>query len=477
MSAGREPFRRIALVASLVAAAFVALPFATSASSHREAPGITKKPKVDGTDFYMFRSYEAGREGFVTLVADYLPLQDPYGGPNYFMLDPDARYEIKVDNDGDAREDITFRFRFRNQSRNIALPIGDPVNPLRVPVPLINVGPITAGDNSALNVVESYTVEIVRGDDKHFLRNAATGEARFEKPVDNIGNKSLPDYEAYAAAAHLQRPHPGLPGRPAVRRPAQGPVRRQPGRGLRPRERHEPAGPGRRRGRRPRGQERDLADPRGADRLPHQQAHARDRRVDHGQPAARRAEHRRRLGPGVAARRAARERGRDRPQGQGPLQRERAEVRRAVRELRHQPDAARHARDPVRRRRREGAHALPARRPRGGVPDRRRGPERERLGGGDAPAQHQHRAQGGRRAEQPRRDRRRRRRLPERPPSGRRRRRHRAARGDGQAAARLANAPSGQLPFTDGALVDASHFSSTFPYLRTPLPGSPNGTP
>src|SRR4030095_5328335 len=133
MSAGREPFRRIGLVASLVAAAFVSLPFATSASSHREAPGITKKPKVDGTDFYMFRSYEAGREGFVTLVGDYLPLQDPYGGPNYFTLDPDARYEIKVDNDGDAREDITFRFRFRNQSRKSALPIGAPGQELRVP--------------------------------------------------------------------------------------------------------------------------------------------------------------------------------------------------------------------------------------------------------------------------------------------------------------------------------------------------------
>jgi hypothetical protein len=200
MSPGRKPFRRIAQPVALAAAVSVALPFTTSASSHREAPGITKRPKVDGTDFYMFRSYEAGREGYVTLVADYLPLQDPYGGPNYFTLDPDARYEIKVDNDGDAREDLTFRFRFRNQSRNISLPIGDPANPVRVPVPVINVGPITAADNSALNVVESYTVELVRGFDSRPLRNAATGEISFEKPVDNIGNKSLPDYEAYAAA-------------------------------------------------------------------------------------------------------------------------------------------------------------------------------------------------------------------------------------------------------------------------------------
>jgi len=209
MSLGRKLYRRIARPVALAAAVSVALPLTTSASSHREAPGITKRPKVDGTDFYMFRSYEAGREGFVTLVADYLPLQDPYGGPNYFTLDPDARYEIKVDNDGDAREDLTFRFRFRNQSRNIALPIGAPGKQVSVAVPVINVGPISAADNSALNVVESYTVEVVRGDDTRFLRNAATGEARFEKPVDNIGNKSLPDYEAYAAAHTYEVRIPG----------------------------------------------------------------------------------------------------------------------------------------------------------------------------------------------------------------------------------------------------------------------------
>ena len=54
------------------------------ASSHREAPFITTSPKVDGTDFYMFNSYEAGKTGNVTLIANYMPLQDAYGGPNYF---------------------------------------------------------------------------------------------------------------------------------------------------------------------------------------------------------------------------------------------------------------------------------------------------------------------------------------------------------------------------------------------------------
>ena len=64
----------------------------------------------------------------MTLIADYLPLQDPYGGPNYFTLDPDALYEIHVDNDGDAREDLTFRFRFENNLRDVALTVGPPGN-------------------------------------------------------------------------------------------------------------------------------------------------------------------------------------------------------------------------------------------------------------------------------------------------------------------------------------------------------------
>src|SRR5262245_30781801 len=84
------------------------------ASSHREAPLITETPKLDGTDFYMFNSYEPGRENYVTFVANYIPLQDAYGGPNYFSFDPNALYEIHIDNNADSIEDITFRFRFQN---------------------------------------------------------------------------------------------------------------------------------------------------------------------------------------------------------------------------------------------------------------------------------------------------------------------------------------------------------------------------
>src|SRR6185369_14214780 len=69
----------------LAGAVFVAAAGMTAiGSSHREAPGITGRPKLDGTDFYAFRSYEPGREGYVTLIANYIPLQDAYGGPNFF---------------------------------------------------------------------------------------------------------------------------------------------------------------------------------------------------------------------------------------------------------------------------------------------------------------------------------------------------------------------------------------------------------
>src|SRR5262245_41010212 len=163
------------------------------ASSHREAPGITKSPKVDGSDFYMFRSYESGRSGFVTLLANYIPLQDAYGGPNFFMFDPDAAYEIHIDNDGDALPDLTFRFRFRNTPKNIQLNVGGK----SVAVPLINVGRIgpSSSDTAALNVIESYSVTLVRGQrtNGEAITNALTGESRFLKPVDRLGDKSIRD--------------------------------------------------------------------------------------------------------------------------------------------------------------------------------------------------------------------------------------------------------------------------------------------
>ncbi|HEX6904442.1 MAG TPA: DUF4331 domain-containing protein [Thermoanaerobaculia bacterium] len=172
------------------------------ASSHREAPAITETPKVDGTDFYLFNSYESGRSGYVTLIANYVPLQDAYGGPNYFVLDPDARYRILVDNNGDGVEDVSFQFRCTAALADIKLPVGG----VQVSVPVINVGQISGGPGARdpeLNILESCTLGVSRGRITNgtrwdFASEAVTGGTRFGKPVDNIGQKSIPDYAAYA---------------------------------------------------------------------------------------------------------------------------------------------------------------------------------------------------------------------------------------------------------------------------------------
>ncbi len=214
-SAGRQARRAAATGLALALLG----PTVARASSHREAPFVTEHPKVDATDFYLFNSYEPGREGYVVVVANYIPLQAPYGGPNYFMMDPDALYEIHIDNNGDAREDLTFQFRFNNELQNIALDIGPAGQTRSVSVPVINVGPIAAGDTGALNVRESYSVNVVRGDrrrgESQPVENTDTGSRTFAKPVDNIGNKSIPDYDAYARAHVYNITIPGCstPGR------------------------------------------------------------------------------------------------------------------------------------------------------------------------------------------------------------------------------------------------------------------------
>lgn len=183
----------------------------SQASSHREAPFITEMPKVDGTDFYMFRSYEPGREGYVSLIANYLPLQDAYGGPNYFDMDEDAIYEIHIDNSGNAQEDLTFRFQFSDTLNDIQLPVGSAGEEKMVSVPLKNIGNATNPDN--VQVSQEYTVSVIRGDRRTGTVETATnitdGTGTFDKPLDNIGGKSFADYESYAGQHIFEI---GIPG-------------------------------------------------------------------------------------------------------------------------------------------------------------------------------------------------------------------------------------------------------------------------
>ncbi|MBC7476485.1 MAG: DUF4331 domain-containing protein [Pseudorhodobacter sp.] len=188
------------------------------ASSHREAPAIAGMPRVDGTDLYMFRSYEPGREDYVTFIANYIPLQDPYGGPNFYTLDNDAAYDIRIDNDGDAKPDLTYRFRFStnlaNGGKGISLPIGTET----VPIPLRQAGPLDSNlVQPNLNERETYTLTV-------FDRDASTPRSAtrigapnqpFIKPIDNIGTKTIPDYAAYADKRIFEVNLPGCakPGR------------------------------------------------------------------------------------------------------------------------------------------------------------------------------------------------------------------------------------------------------------------------
>lgn len=194
----------------------------TMASSHREAPGTAGSPRVDGTDFYMFRSYEGitaadskGRSDYVTLIANYQPLQAPYGGPNYFQMDQNALYEIHVDNNGNAVEDITFQFRFKNNLKSTAFDIGAPNNTVKVAIPLVQSGAVANLNDANLNVNETFEVAVVRGDRRKGTVQAVSksvgGSTTFEKPVDNIGVKTIADYPTYAAKHIHTVTIPGCP--------------------------------------------------------------------------------------------------------------------------------------------------------------------------------------------------------------------------------------------------------------------------
>ena len=210
--------RTLFQITPLAGAALLVLATAAHAASHREAPSITTTPKVDATDFYMFRSYEPGRSDYVTLIANYQPLQDAYGGPNYFSMDPNALYEIHVDNDGDAKEDISFQFRFQNKLAG-GMGVGLNIGGKTVAIPLIQAGVVANPKDPALNLNESFTLSVKRGDRRkgtaEAVTNVAGGGATFDKPVDNIGMKTIPDYAGYAAkhVYNVNVPGCSMPGK------------------------------------------------------------------------------------------------------------------------------------------------------------------------------------------------------------------------------------------------------------------------
>ena len=155
------------------------------ASSHREAPLISQDPMADNTDLYAFRSPD--RPDSVTIIANYIPLESPAGGPNFPAFDDTVLYEINVDNDGDAREDLTYQFRFHTETRNPE-------------TFLYNTGPIASLDDPNWNRPQTYTVTLVQHGPGNSERSSVLG-ADLPTPPDNIGPRSTPSYDALAAAA------------------------------------------------------------------------------------------------------------------------------------------------------------------------------------------------------------------------------------------------------------------------------------
>ncbi len=172
----------------VVVAAIVGLQMPSgNASSHREAPLISQDPLADNTDVYAFVSPD--KPDTVTIIANYIPLEQPAGGPNFPAFDDSVLYEIHVDNNGDSIEDLTYQFRFKTQTRN-------------PDTFLYNTGPITSLDDTAWNRPQTYSVTLVRNrNGKGRPRREEVLGTNIPTPPDNIGPRSTPDYDALAASA------------------------------------------------------------------------------------------------------------------------------------------------------------------------------------------------------------------------------------------------------------------------------------
>ncbi len=154
----------------------------THGSSHREAPAISTDPNADNIDLYAFVSPD--RPSKVTIVSNYIPFEDPAGGPNFHKFGDDVRYVLYIDNDGDAVEDVTYWFEFESEV----------VNPNTF---LYNVGPIGSVTDPNLNVRQTYTI----------TRSDASGETTVGSGLStapiNVGAASTSDYETlFQSAIH-----------------------------------------------------------------------------------------------------------------------------------------------------------------------------------------------------------------------------------------------------------------------------------
>merc|ERR1712137_737924 len=206
----------------------------------------------DLSDFYMFQCYEPGQEDKTCFIMNAYPGQAPFAGPNYFTLSDDHFFEIYIDNNGDAQEDLTFQFFTGNRlggSEMVEVPFESdeedcaiytrsaapqPLTELKhrgltinvggvdVPIPLKFIGPIDEVYDSNLNWLEYYRLNVIRGDRtfgerQHVTRNGNSADMsddnlQFPKPFDYAGTKTFPDYESYSRQHIHSISIPGFPG-------------------------------------------------------------------------------------------------------------------------------------------------------------------------------------------------------------------------------------------------------------------------
>ncbi|PAZ16117.1 hypothetical protein CLM62_10645 [Streptomyces sp. SA15] len=163
----------------LAAAGVTALqPGAANASSHREAPLISGQPQYDNTDVYAFVSPD--KPDTTTIVANWIPMEEPAGGPNFFTFAEDAQYDIHIDNNGDAQGELLYRFTFETHVKNDK-------------TFLYNTGPVESLDDPDLNITQTYDIELLRLKNQHLESKTKVAD---DVPVapSNVGKASMPDY-------------------------------------------------------------------------------------------------------------------------------------------------------------------------------------------------------------------------------------------------------------------------------------------
>jgi Domain of unknown function (DUF4331) len=211
MSAARKTiglaFVALVTLAATITAMLVgrSAPPAADAASHREAPLISLDPSADITDFFFFKSYEAGMANRVVLIMDVMS-EEPSSGPNYWNFDPNVTYSFNLDNNRDGvAEDVRFEFKFRNEFRGIS-------NDLGLFLPYVALPPVTALDGNGsqgLGFRQRYSVTMVQGGHRTVLADGLIAAP------SNVGPRTMPDYDALAAQALYSSSNSTLP--PGVR--------------------------------------------------------------------------------------------------------------------------------------------------------------------------------------------------------------------------------------------------------------------